>query len=490
MATINQITTELENQDMIYDIFANRMSLPNKPNSSQISGLCPFHQDSNPSFSVNVKNGLFYCFGCHEHGNIYQFVSKIDGISLTDAIRKLAEMVGMTYESSHPFVVSDEEQSIINNAEQVITWMHENLMNDEGALEYLQKKRGMTPDDVAKTEIGYVAPNQLDPNDPRILQLGLSKNNYLLCDDAIVYPIRTITEMQNLPNGTVTGWSVKPIDKSKHNSFSPYITYPSGNKIGFYQGQFNPAKGVFLTEGAADAQALHQIGYHGALSGLGAVLSQDRIQELFIFMLNHKVPLYISLDNDKPGHDATRRIIKKLSDINADIDIRALHIEKDLDEYIVAHEEGKLKDLIADCQPYYYELAEKTDFRDGEQVKLLAHIGSMAYESNALLQEKDFEKRSQGLHFDEILDLNGERTPLRNLNKTRQNFLKSPQGQRIETYVLRYYYEFDREKYEEIIANLHPNQKVINNAMAMKESKLKSKFSAEKLLGRLNQGVI
>lgn len=490
MSIIDEIIAKLNNNELMFDIFSSRMTIPKKDHyGSNIQGICPFHDDKNPSMSINLDKGIYYCFGCGAKGNVFQFIAQLDDLNVQDVIKQLANQVGIDYTPPSYEKLDKDHQELAQLGEKIVQWMHNNLMNDIGAQEFLLKKRGMTVEDIEKTEIGYIAPKQLNPYDKRFEKLGLAKNHYLFSEDAIIYPIRNILTKSGLPYGTLTGFSIKPIDKKKNgNSYTTYISYPSGHETGFFIGKkFNTSKGLFVTEGAADAAALHQIGYEGAISGLGAALSDERIFILLNFMLSHQVPLYIALDGDEAGQKHTKNIIHKLSLFHPEIDIRVLHIQMDLDEYIVNNKVDELKSLIKNTNPYYYELANNIDFQNGQEVQELANIGLMSYDNDRLLQEHDFEKRTNGLHFEDFIKVDQSN------DEKSDSFVNAKQIKTINTkyliYTLRYFKEYDYREYENMIKKFNPSKKVLKQVQGMESSKITSKYAAKQLLNRLSEGI-
>lgn len=403
MATVKQILDTISERDMNYDIFAEYLDINQ---NSRGMARCIFHDDRSPSLSYDVKTGLFHCFGCGAEGNMLQFVMKAENVSFEIAIQKLADRVDMFYEGQEKLELDPAYQPLANAAEAFMKAAKDNLMHDIGAQEYLTKKRGMTLEDMEQYELGYIGPNQLQVS-PVLKQLGLfTDSGYSLIEDVIIYPARTIISKNNIPRMTITGFSIKPLDKSQHNSYTVDINYPKGKLVGFgVQRSFNSREGIFLTEGAADVVALNQMGKHGAIAGFSAVLSHNRTNDLLSYLLIDKSPvLNFALDADQTGHDMTKRIAYRLADYgNLDLAINDVQLEFDPDDYITSGKSEDLKYKLNNPRPLYYEVADEIDPQIGNDITQLAKLGNLSYGNDRLLQEQHFAKLTNGLTFGEFI---------------------------------------------------------------------------------------
>ena len=132
-----------------------------KAGAQNYSGLCPFHSEKTPSFSVNVSRQFYYCFGCHETGDVFSFIQKIENVTFPEAVKTVALKSGIPLpkrEFSSPEEAAEGRQRIklIELHEIATAWFEQQLRSPEGALarEYLTG-RGITDDGIAKFRIGY-----------------------------------------------------------------------------------------------------------------------------------------------------------------------------------------------------------------------------------------------------------------------------------------------------------------------------------------------
>src|SRR5512141_2626709 len=132
-----------------------------KSGAQNFSGLCPFHKEKTPSFSVHATKQFFYCFGCHAKGDVFKFVQKIENITFGEAIRLIAQKLGVPmpkvqYDSPAEARQADLRRQLVDINERACAWFQEQLRKPDGAnaREYLTG-RGLTPEILAKFRIGF-----------------------------------------------------------------------------------------------------------------------------------------------------------------------------------------------------------------------------------------------------------------------------------------------------------------------------------------------
>ncbi len=145
MDHINLIKSRL----LLSEIVSKKIKLTKRGNS--FVGLCPFHREKTPSFSVTDTKGLYYCFGCSAHGDIFEFVLQTEGLSFKDAVQKLASIAGVELPKKNYIDVNNKFFSILESA---TSWF---AQNNQYAIYYLQQRK-ISDKTIEKFKIGY-APN-------------------------------------------------------------------------------------------------------------------------------------------------------------------------------------------------------------------------------------------------------------------------------------------------------------------------------------------
>jgi DNA primase len=156
MAFSPQFLDELRARAGVVQVVGKRVKLTKK--GREHMGLCPFHKEKTPSFTVNEEKGFFHCFGCQEHGSAIDFVMKVDGLSFPEAVERLAGEVGLQVPVDTPEERerSEQRQTLIDVTEKASLSFERNLRMPEGrrALSYL-KERGLDEDTIAKFRLGF-----------------------------------------------------------------------------------------------------------------------------------------------------------------------------------------------------------------------------------------------------------------------------------------------------------------------------------------------
>ena len=348
----DDIIEDIINSNDIVDIVSQYVTL--KRSGRNFLGLCPFHKEKTPSFSVSPDKQIFHCFGCGVGGNVVHFVSKIENINFRESLEMLAEKAGIVL----PTIDTGEDSKRLELKEKVYkindivsTLYHETLYKPiaKPAQEYV-KKRKLDNKTLINFKIGY-APNEnilykflreQGFNDEEILASTLVKkynNSYIdSFKNRLIFPIFDI-------KNRVIAFGGRVLD----NTLPKYINSP--DTVVYNKGRnlyaLNIAKNsrlnnIVIVEGYMDAVSLHQRGIPNVVASLGTALTEN--QGRLIRKYCEKV--VISYDSDGAGQAATLRGLEILKNIGCDVRILQMEGAKDPDEYVIKYGNGRFNLLV------------------------------------------------------------------------------------------------------------------------------------------------
>lgn len=343
---------DIKSNNDIVDIISQYVIL--KRSGRNFLGLCPFHKEKTPSFSVSADKQIFHCFGCGIGGDVISFICKIDNVNYKEAIEILAEKAGI------PLPISDNtndtkkemlKQKIYEINELVANFYHQNLYTSiaKPAQEYV-KKRKLDNNTLKKFMIGYsTGGNEVYKllkekgfTEEQILASNLvKKTNYGYND---VYKNRLMFPIQDIRNRYIA-FGGRVLD----NSLPKYINSPEG--IVYSKGKnlyaLNIAKGtkldkIIMVEGYMDAVSLHQRGIPNAVASLGTSLTEGQAR----LLRKYTEKVIIAYDSDGAGQTATLRGLEILTSAGCDVRILQMEGAKDPDEYVIKYGNGCFNMLV------------------------------------------------------------------------------------------------------------------------------------------------
>ena len=346
---------EVRQANDIVDVISQYVHL--KGSGRNFFGLCPFHNEKSPSFSVSPDKQIFHCFGCGVGGNVFTFLTKIEGINFVEAVQTLAERANIqlpTFENNVDKEKEELKAKVYKVNEFTAEYYHENLYKPTAkiAQEYV-KQRKLTNDTLKSFRIGfsgkfnelYQALKKEGFEDPEILESGLvNKNeNGTYIDryrNRLMFPICD-------GRGRVIAFGGRVLDDSKPK----YINSPEN--IVFSKGRnlfgLNVAKKseeikkkLLIVEGYMDVISLHQRGIKNVVAPLGTALTQQ--QGWLLRRTSEQIIL--SFDSDEAGLNAKIRAIDILQNMGCDIRVLMLEGAKDPDEFIVKYGNARFKNAI------------------------------------------------------------------------------------------------------------------------------------------------
>ena len=269
---------------------------------NSLVGLCPFHNEKTPSFTVNDHKGLFHCFGCGASGNVFSFLMQYENLNFKEALHKLAALAGITL-TSETILPYQGLKSILVQAQK---WFSDQLQNNPQALSYLQK-RNISLSSIAQFQLGYAS--QLLPQhllrDENSLLAGL-RNKYgkAYFTNRLIFPICDLHgEVVAFGGRTLQEIHPKYLNSPESPLFKKnYLLY------GLHFARKFSYKQLLVVEGYFDVIALVQRGIKNVVASMGTALNPEHFQT--IWSLTQEV--VICFDGDAAGRNAMAQVAKAL----------------------------------------------------------------------------------------------------------------------------------------------------------------------------------
>ena len=316
-----------------------------KRSGSNYFGLCPFHGEKTPSFSVTPNKQMYYCFGCHKGGGVINFIMDVEGLSYVDAVRFLAKRANLEVPEDERYQSQYREQERLwRLCKDAARFYHELLKSDAGkaARAYLVK-RGLDWATVVKFGIGF-APDDFHTLLPAMERKGYTQQELIAANLAAVSQKNSQNVYDRFRNrimfpqidlrGNVIGFAGRALDKdAKAKYINPTETLIFSKRKFLYA--MNLAKKskrpyIILCEGPMDAIACHQFGFDCAVASQGTALTEDQVNVIS----KYTDQVIMTYDNDAAGQNATQRAIQMFSRAGVKVKILQLHDAKDADEFL------------------------------------------------------------------------------------------------------------------------------------------------------------
>ena len=341
MAIPEQFIDELVARSEITDVVSSYVPLTRKGNN--LWGLCPFHNEKTPSFSVSPDKQIYHCFGCGKGGGVISFIMEMENLPFVDAVRLLAQRAGMEMpETGENEGYRKKRERLLALNREAARFFHACLMGEQGraGAEYLFGKRALSKSTVTRFGLG-MAPEGWDNlivamgakgfTKSELLEAGLAVNNkngriYDRFRNRVMFPIIDL-------RGEVIGFGGRVLD----DSTPKYLNSPEGplfnkrrNLFGLNIAKKSRQGRIILTEGYMDTIALHQAGFDCAVASLGTSLTQEHAQ----LLARYTKQAVIAYDGDGAGLSAAQRAIPLLEQTGIKVKVLQLSGAKDPDEYI------------------------------------------------------------------------------------------------------------------------------------------------------------
>lgn len=393
---INQgFIDELVARADIVDVVSNYVSL--KKSGSNYFGLCPFHGEKTPSFSVSADKQIFHCFGCSEGGGAISFIMKIEGLSYVEAIHHIAKMYNLSVlEDTYTKDTGKDKELIYEMNKKTAILFYKNLLDPKN--EFIRKylaDRNINKKVATDFGIGYANSsfNELLTHlekegytKDQMLKAGLITKNekgnmYDRFRGRVMFPIIDV-------RGNIIAFGGRVID----DSMPKYLNSPetlafnkSYNLFGINISKKTKKDYFILAEGYMDVIALHKAGFDSAVACLGTSLTEGHAKILLRYTKN----VVIAFDADKAGQAAASRAIDILKKVGLNIKVLQMKNAKDPDEYIKKFGKDGFENLINksenDTQYKFEKIISKYDLENDvdriECIKELIKMISTLYSS-------------------------------------------------------------------------------------------------------------
>ena len=342
-----------------------------KKGGANYMGLCPFHGEKSPSFSVSPSKQFFHCFGCGKNGNAIGFLMEHSGMNFVEAVKDLAQSYGMQVpedeadpQERQRAAQQRQRQATLNDVlEKAGEAYRKQLKTSPRAIDYL-KGRGLSGDIAKAFGLGYapegwrsLASVFADYQDPLLVESGLLISNtedggeekrYDRFRDRIMFPIRNV-------KGECIGFGGRVMGDGtpKYLNSPETPVFSKGRELyGLFEARtaLREAGYVLVTEGYMDVVALAQSGFANAVATLGTACTADHVQKLFRFT----DAVVFSFDGDAAGRRAARKALDGALPYASDVrNVKFLFLpaEHDPDSYIREHGSEAFARLVSDATP-------------------------------------------------------------------------------------------------------------------------------------------
>jgi DNA primase len=340
-------------------------------------GLCPFHTEKTPSFTVTPDGNFFHCFGCGASGDIYDFLIRIEGLEFPEAVEALARRTGVTlrYEelSARERRAIGQRSRLVDSTAAALEFFREQLFADRGAVarDYL-KQRGFGREDAERFDLGY-APNEWEALSRALRAQGVS------AEELIEIGVSVRTERGGLrdrfrgrlifpvhdPGGDVIGFGGRILPGEDYGNFDPpkYLNSPETplyKKTRVLYGvpqaraEIVRAGQVLIVEGYTDVMALHQAGFANTVATCGTAVGVEHLK----LVSRYAQQVVLAFDADAAGVQAAERAWEAARQLDADgqgtaLELRVLVLPEGRDPADLVRDEGVegMRTAVGDATP-------------------------------------------------------------------------------------------------------------------------------------------
>lgn len=338
----DDLIEEIRSRNDIVDVISSYVKL--KKQGATYFGLCPFHNEKSPSFSVTPGKQMYYCFGCGEGGNVYSFIMKYENYSFVEAVKMLADRAGITLPEAE---YSEEERkradlraNLLEINKKAAMYFHHQLKSEKGkiGLKYFNE-RGLDNETIVRFGLGYSTKTSNDLyqymktfgySDDILKESGLfsfsEKGTYDKFWNRVMFPILDI-------NSRVIGFGGRVMGEGEPkylNSPETKIFEKSRNLYGMNFARISRKTYLLICEGYMDVIALHRAGFTNAVAALGTAFTDQHA----MLIKRYVKEVVLTFDSDGAGRKAALRAIPILKRAGIAMKVLDMTPYKDPDEFI------------------------------------------------------------------------------------------------------------------------------------------------------------
>ncbi len=356
MANISEdIKLEIKYRNDIESVISQYVNL--KRRGKNLVGLCAFHNEKTPSFTVYPENGSYYCFGCGQGGDVITFISQIERLDYVEAVKYLADRSGITIpEDGYDNSMQDLKNRIFEINRETARFYYSYLMSPGGkwALDYLHG-RGLTDATIKRFGLG-AAPDSWDLLINHLKSKGFTIPDMLQANvisksargsyfdrfrNRVMFPIFNLRGNVIAFSGRARPDDPKATGKYVNTQDTP-VYKKSQHLFALNFAKNDCADRIILVEGNMDVISLHQAGFTNAVAALGTAFGADQVK----LLSRYTKEIVITMDADEAGQKAVRRTIEELKDSGLNIRVLVVPDGKDPDEYIRKNGAAKFRALL------------------------------------------------------------------------------------------------------------------------------------------------
>ena len=347
---------ELTARNPIEEVVGQYVQLTRK--GGNLFGLCPFHAEKTPSFSVSPEKQIYYCFGCHKGGGVINFIMEREGLDFPDAVRFLAKRAGMEVpDDGGSSAAYRRRERLLALCRDAARYFHEQLLGPAGApgRAYLEQ-RALSRRTVTRFGLGFAPEgwsNLLDAMTAKgyekqeLLDAGLAVRSqkgglYDRFRNRVMFPIIDV-------RGGVIGFGGRVLDDSTPkylNSPETVLFNKRKNLFALNIARKSRQGRIILTEGYMDAIALHQYGFDCAVASLGTSLTEEHAS----LLARYTKQVIITYDGDAAGQNATQRAIGLLERTGVQVKVLRMRGAKDPDEFLKKYGADRFRLLLEESE--------------------------------------------------------------------------------------------------------------------------------------------
>jgi len=486
---------EIRNSSSIVDVISGY--LPLRKRGRNYIGICPFHSEKTPSFTVSDEKSIFHCFGCHAGGNVYKFLMDYKNISFVEAVEEVADHIGIKidYDKGFSQEVNDEIEQLYDINVLAARFFSNNLLKgEEGsfARKYLENRKikvqtqrnfgvGYAPD---KWDgfFNYARENKADLAKAKELGLLDAKDGGSYYDkfrDRVIFPIFS-------PNGRVIGFGGRVLQKdqktAKYLNSPESVVYQKRKTLyGLYHSkdEIRRLDKAILVEGYMDLISLYQNGVKNVVASSGTALTEEQVQLLSRFTKN----IIILFDADAAGQSAALRSIEGLLKHDFEVKVLSLPEGEDPDSYINNNTKDDFDRLVnnsinfMEYQTLQFEKKGMLSDPDKQSQAIRELVKTIALISDELKRTMLLKDISRKFNLREMLlekelekHLSGNRTtsmPQPQIQPDKEGIKISPEksnnlnrGKRFELDIVRLLLSDDKKIVGYIFDHIHPNDMI------------------------------